>query len=94
MDRLLPKSRWKAQRLWIIGAAALAVVGALALWLVPPPGSVTVKAADVEIAAVRVAPFQDYLPVRAEVAPLRPIFLGAVSGGQVDRVLVAGRRRR
>ena len=61
---------------------------ALAVWLIPPPGSLSVKAADVEIAAVQRAPFQDYLPVRAEVAPLRTVFLGAISGGQVDKVLV------
>ena len=88
MDRLLPKSPWKARRIWIIGAVAVIAMAVLALWLLPPPGSVTVKAADVEIAAARIAPFQDYLPVRAEVAPLHSMFLGAVSGGQVDQVLV------
>jgi HlyD family secretion protein len=88
MDRRLAKSPWKARRLWI--AAGLALVAAIiaAVVFIPPPGSLAVKAADVEIAPVLRAPFQDYLPVRAEVAPLRTVFLGAVSGGQVDKVLV------
>jgi HlyD family secretion protein len=88
MDRPLARSPWKARRRWIaLGAAAIAAV-VLAAWLIPPPGSLAVKAAGVEIAPVRRAPFQDYLPVRAEVAPLKTVFLGAVSGGQVDKVLV------
>lgn len=88
MDRALPKSPWKARRLWIVGGAAAIAAAVLAAWFIPPPGSLSVKAADVEIAPVRTAPFQDYLPVRAEVAPLQTMFLGAVSGGQVDKVLV------
>src|SRR5271154_4101844 len=71
MDRPLPRSPWKARRRWIIAGATATVAAILAIWFVPPPGSLTVKAADVEIALVRTAPFQDYLPVRAEVAPLR-----------------------
>ena len=88
MDRPVARPRWKARRPWIALAAAAIVAVALAAWLIPPPGSLAVKAADIETAAVQRAPFQDYLPVRAEAAPLKTVFLGAVSGGQVDRVLV------
>jgi HlyD family secretion protein len=88
MDRPLVRSRCKARRPWIALAAAVIVAIGLAVWLVPPPGSLAVKATDIEAAVVQRAPFQDYLPVRAEVAPLKTVFLGAVSGGHVDRVLV------
>jgi HlyD family secretion protein len=88
MDRPLAPSPWKRRRRWIaLGAAAIVAVG-LAIWLIPPPGSLVVKAGEIETATIQRAPFQDYLPVRAEVAPLRTVFLGAVSGGQVDKVLV------
>jgi HlyD family secretion protein len=88
MDRAVARSPWKARRRWIAaGAAAIAAIG-LAVCLIPPPGSLSVKASEIETAAVQRAPFQDYLPVRAEVAPLRAVFVGAVSGGQVDKVLV------
>jgi HlyD family secretion protein len=69
------------------GGAAAVVALVLAIFLLPPPGSLTVKSGDIEIGEVKPAPFQDYLPVRAEVAPLRTVFLSAVSGGQVDKLL-------
>jgi HlyD family secretion protein len=87
MDRPVARSRWKARRPWIALAAAVIVATGLGLWLIPPPGSLSVKVAEIEAAAVQRAPFQDYLPVRAEVAPLRTVFLGAISGGQVEKVL-------
>jgi len=87
MDRPLTTSRWKARRPWLaLGALAIAAIAAM-VWLAPPPGSLVVKAADIEIATVQRAPFQDYLPVRGEVAPLETVLLDAVSGGQVDKVL-------
>jgi HlyD family secretion protein len=88
MDRPVARSRWKARRPWIAGAVAAIVASGLAVWLIPPPGSLSIKATEIETAPVQHAPFQDYLPVRAEVAPLRAVFIGAVSGGQVDKVLV------
>jgi HlyD family secretion protein len=87
MDRPLARSAWKARRRWIVLAAAAITAVAVTIWLLPPPGSLTVKAADVEISQVRREPLQDYLPVRAEVAPLKTVFLDAISGGQVDKVL-------
>ncbi|MGC1301589.1 MAG: efflux RND transporter periplasmic adaptor subunit [Caulobacteraceae bacterium] len=90
MDRRLERPRGKHGRLVMIGGAALALLAAIALGvgMIPPPGSLTVKASDVEIGQVRTAPFQDYLPVRAEVAPLHTVFVTAVEGGQVEKVVV------
>jgi len=87
MDRRIARPKGRRRALWIGGGAAAIIALALAIFLLPPPGSLTVKAADIEIGEVKPAPFQDYLPVRAEVAPLRTVFLSAVSGGQVDRLL-------
>ena len=88
MDRRVVRPR-RSRR----GLIALAVVGAILLAvaaarLLPPPGSLSVRAADLQVAAVADAPFQDYLPVRGEVAPLHTVFVTAVTGGQVDKVLV------
>ena len=73
-------------RLGALDGAALIACGVavliLALFLarlIPPPGSLTVKSADLEIGEVQRAPFQDYLPVRGEVAPLHTVFVGARS---------------
>ena len=88
MDRPLV-SRRKQQRLAM--AVAGGVVLALALgawfWLAPPMNALSVKADQIDTAVVRRTPFQDYLPVRAEVAPLRTVMLGAIEGGQVAKVI-------
>jgi HlyD family secretion protein len=90
MDRRLERPRLAIRRrTWIIGGGiALGVSLAALAWLVPPPGSLTVKTANLEIGQVQRAPFQDYLPVRAAVAPLHTMFVTAVAGGQVDKILV------
>ena len=89
MDKPIARPK-RRRRLFIAagaGAAVLAAAGAAA-WLVPGAGALAVKSSEVEIAEVRQAPFQDYLPLRAEVAPLTTVFVTAVEGGQVQEVLV------
>jgi HlyD family secretion protein len=89
MDRRIAKPKWRNRRLvWLAGALALIALAAVLIPQIPPPGSLTVKAADLEIGTAGRAPFQDYLPVRGEVAPLHTVFVTAVSGGQVDKVIV------
>jgi len=46
-----------------------------------------VHRAQVQVSTATRAPFQDYLPIRAEVAPARSVFIDAVSGGQVEHVI-------
>jgi HlyD family secretion protein len=88
MDRPVEKPKTRRRKLWIGGGVAAAVVAAgLALWLVPSAGAITVKKDETEIAQVARTPFQDYLPLRAEVAPLTTVFVTAVEGGQVEQVL-------
>ena len=74
----------------MIALAAVVTVGlgVLSLSRLPPPASLTVKASDLQVAAVSQAPFQDYLPVRGAVAPLHTTFVTAIAGGQVEKVLV------
>jgi HlyD family secretion protein len=86
MDRPVAKPR--NRRRWIIAgvAAGVAALAVAAFWLLPSSGSLALKRADVEIAEVRREPFQDYLPIRAEVAPLTTVFVTTVEGGQVEQV--------
>jgi HlyD family secretion protein len=89
MDRKIARPKWRDRRLvWAAGALLLIALAAVVAPLIPPPGSLTVKASDLEIGVAARAPFQDYLPVRGEVAPLHTVFVTAVSGGQVDKVIV------
>jgi HlyD family secretion protein len=87
MDRPVVKSR-RRRWLWLAGGGAVVVLAVAALaWLAPGGHSITVKAGETQVAQVRREPFQDYVPVRAEVAPLATVFVTAVEGGQVDQVL-------
>ncbi|MBS0331668.1 MAG: efflux transporter periplasmic adaptor subunit, partial [Proteobacteria bacterium] len=65
----------------------MAALAAAAWWLLPPARSIAVKAAEAQVATVRREPFQDYVPLRAEAAPLEQTFVTAVEGGQVAQVL-------
>ena len=87
MDRRIERS---SRRHWRLPAlvAVLALAGLLLWRLLPAANSTDVAAADVETGAVTRAPFDDFLPVRATAAPLITTFVGAVSGGQVQKLLV------
>ena len=88
MDRRVEKRPRNRNWRWIaigVGVVALIVI----VWrLIPASGSTDIASADVETGTVSRAPFADYLPVRATVAPAVTTFVGALSGGQVEKLLV------
>ncbi|PZU48919.1 MAG: efflux transporter periplasmic adaptor subunit [Sphingomonas sp.] len=83
MDRRIerrPRARWP-----LVLAAVAAPVAAFAVWrLLPETGSTDIAAADIRIGTVQRAAFDDYLPVRATVAPRLTTLVGAMAGGQVE----------
>lgn len=66
----------------------LAIVALLAWLFLPASGSTNIAAADIEIGEITRAPFADYLPVRATVAPRTTTLVGVLTGGQVEKLLV------
>lgn len=87
MDRRVEKPKGGRWRIPIAGAAGVAAL--LAGWhFLPASGSTDIAAADVETGLVARAPFEDFLAVRATVTPAITTYVSAVSGGQVDRLLV------
>ncbi len=90
MDRMLPPGRMAHVRRWRWPALALlvAAAGYALTGLVPASGTLAVSGATLTLATAAEAPFQDYLPVRATIAPLRTVFVGAVEGGTVSSVAV------
>ena len=88
MDRRVEKRPRSRNWRWIaIGVGVVALV--FIVWrLIPASGSTDIASADVETGTVSRAPFADYLPVRATVAPAVTTFVGALSGGQVEKLLV------
>ncbi len=87
MDRRITKKAPKRWRAALVGAGILIALP-VGWHFIPASGSTDIAAADIETGDVTHAPFEDYLPVRATVAPAITTFVGAVSGGQVEQLLV------
>jgi len=88
MDRRVvrPARPWWRRRAALAGVAALLV--AVALWrLLPAGGSTNIAATDIETGEATLGAFDDYLPVRATVAPRITTLVGVLAGGQVERLL-------
>ena len=95
MDRRIQRHRWSpagwplAARLGLAGLALL-LLAAAALWFVAGTGARTMRlpAAQVTIARVAQGIFHDLIPLRTQVVPRTTVYLDAIDGGRVDRVLV------
>lgn len=89
MDRKVERRRAPLWRRPAVVAIAGVAVAAVLLWrLLPASGSTDIAAAQIETGIVSRAPFADYLPVRAAVAPKVTTLVGVLSGGQVEKLLV------
>ncbi|HEX8569057.1 MAG TPA: HlyD family efflux transporter periplasmic adaptor subunit [Caulobacteraceae bacterium] len=89
MDRKIERKRWRKYAPWAAGAAVLAGLAAVYLAFAPGGGAKAVKASELEITEVKRAPFHDYVPARGEVTPLQTVYIAAVEGGQVGRLVAA-----
>jgi HlyD family secretion protein len=95
MDRKIPPGRWSLAR-WPLRArialalAAIVIVGVAAAKFVAGTGERTVRLplAQVTFGKVEEGIFHDLIPLRANVVPRETVYVDAVDGGRVDRVLV------
>ena len=88
MDRVVEK-KGLSQRTKIAIGAAVALIAALLFYFNAPSASSQSVAADrLTISTVERGRFDDFLPLRARVTPLVSVFLDAVEGGRVEKVLV------
>lgn len=88
MDRVVVGRR---RPVWLLPAlAALALVAAAAAFLAwAPRGDTQSVATDrLTISPVTNGTFEDFIPLRARVTPLLTVFLDAIEGGRVEKVLV------
>lgn len=91
MDRPLRQAWWQRPR-WrrlIVAVVALALlVAAVVVLLGPAQRTLRMKASGVSIATVEQGVFHDFIPLRGEVVPHDTVYLDALEGGLVARVLV------
>lgn len=88
MDRAIERRRLPRNAKIAIGAGAALLLALLAWWFAPSGASQTVDASRLTISEVRNGTFEDFLPLRGRVTPLVTVYLDAVEGGRIERVLV------
>jgi HlyD family secretion protein len=88
MDRAVAPTGLSTRTKIAIGAA-IALAAAIAFYLMAPSASSQTVAADrITVSTVERGRFDDFLPLRARVTPLVTVYLDAVEGGRVEKVLV------
>lgn len=89
MDRRIERSWFEKNRKYGIFAIVV-LVAAAGLYKFWPEGgrSLKVDRGRIVISQVTSGRFDDFIPVRGRVTPLRTLYLDAVEGGRIERVLV------
>jgi len=88
MDQVFEKRRL-SPRVKIAAGVVVALAAAIAFWWFAPSGaSQTVGADRVTISSVTRGTFDDFIPLRARVTPLLTVYIDAVEGGRVEKMLV------
>jgi HlyD family secretion protein len=95
MDQPIEKSRWSFARWPLavrIGLLACLIIAAalVAVRLIAGAGEATLRvpAAQLQVSVVEQGTFHDLIPLRARVEPRETVYIDAIDGGRVDRVLV------
>ncbi|MCW3849440.1 HlyD family efflux transporter periplasmic adaptor subunit [Sphingomonas sp. LB-2] len=88
MDRVVER-RGIPMKVKIAGGAAALLLLLLAFWwFAPRSGSQTIEASRLTLSEVRKGNFDDFIPLRARVTPLLTVYIDAVEGGRVEKMLV------
>ncbi len=89
MDRVIELTPWKKYRNRIVWSLVIPVF-IIAYWLLKPEEGRVLKVQNnhIVISTVSMGEFDDYIPVRGQVEPLKSVYLDALEGGRVDAVFV------
>ena len=88
MDRVVESRRLSTRVKIGLAATGLVILLVLFYFFAPSANSQTVPVSRLTISNVTQGRFDDFLPLRARVEPLITVFLDAVEGGRVERVVV------
>ena len=87
MDRKIQRS--SRRPLAIGGGIVAAILLVVLVWVTRDSStSYTLDGQRIRTAVVATGAYEDYIPLRATVAPERTVFLDAIEGGRVERILV------
>jgi len=89
MDRKIEKKRYTMSRILTIAGLVLAV--GMVFWLFQGPGfrdTFRVDRSRITISTVTSGEFEDFIPIRGRVTPLKSVYLDAIEGGRVEALLV------
>lgn len=88
MDEVVETRKLSTRIKVAIGGAVVLITAALFWWFAPSGSSQTVGADHVTISTVTKGTFDDFIPLRARVTPLLTVYIDAVEGGRVEKMLV------
>ncbi|NOR20112.1 MAG: ABC transporter permease, partial [Xanthomonadales bacterium] len=89
MDRKIEKKRFTTNR--IVTVTGLVLAAGMAIWLLQGPGfqdTFRVDRSRVIISTVSSGKFEDFIPIRGRVTPLKTVYLDAIEGGRVEALMV------
>ncbi len=88
MDKVVARRGLTARTKLAIGGALLLALAPTAYFAAPARNSQTVTAERLTVSTVDRGTFEDFLPLRGRVTPSLTVYLDAVEGGRVERILV------
>jgi HlyD family secretion protein len=89
MDRKIAPKNNHVKRFGLL-FIGLSVLGLLGYWLMSAPSgkALSVTTNRISISTVKSGVFEDFIPIRGRVTPAKTVYLDAVEGGRVERILV------
>ena len=89
MDRVVEKTTWQKYRKPVTWGVSALLALVLFWYFKPDAGRVLrVQNDRIVVSTVSSGEFDDYIPVRGQVAPLKTVFLDAIEGGRVEAIYV------
>ena len=90
MDRKIEAPAWhkRARLAAAAGGSALFLAAAISLTVLPGGRTVKVETSTVTVGEVTRGAFEDFVPIRGRVAPLKTVYLDAIEGGRIEKIYV------
>jgi HlyD family secretion protein len=89
MDKVVEQTSWEKNRGKIVWAGIVVLAVLLFLYFKPDAGrALKVQNDRIVVSSVTSGEFDDYIPIRGQVAPLKTVFLDSIEGGRVDATFV------